>query len=281
MLQSTPHSFLETLGKLIGERSSAKDLTTCCRPRQTHSQSQRIDPVSDAHPHSTMVSLAETITMLSRIPAELPPLNPDLHATRRLATAMGVEGVDRVDAIAPARVKLASDTHTVATLDLRPGASLRMDGRAMSITKAKSWHLVDTALFGDGDGRKQHCCAAWLHQPYPPPIGEVPSLLLEAIARLGGQAAGIDGILRDAQLRLTQATVSPGNVSATIAQPCICANARGDHHGGAALGATLKIYKDRNGKAKLNACCQHAEGCNTILCSHALSPKAQTTLEQL
>ena len=228
-----------------------------------------------------MVSLSETITRLSRVPANIPPLNPDLDATRRLATSIGVEGVDRADADAPARVKLSAAARTVATLELRPGASLVMNGLTMSITKAKGWRRVDTALFGAGDGLRQQCCAAWLHQPYPPPIGEVPSLLLEAIARLGGQAAGIDGILRNESLRLTHGTVSHGNVSATIAQPCICANVRGDHHGGAALGATLKIYKDRHGKAKLNACCQHAEGCNTILCSHALSPTAHETLEQL
>ena len=232
-----------------------------------------------------MVSFAETTTRLERVPPHLPPPNPDVNAIQRIAAKLGVHGVDRVvDASYGGKervcLELFSSSNSVATFELRPGAPLVLCGRPRIIKKANVWLRVDTALFGEGGGHEDHC-AAWLHRPYPPPMGEMPSLLLEAFARIAGLAAGIDGLIDDAPLRLNDGTASPDAVSATIAQKCICAYVRRDHHGGAPLGATLEICKDHDDELQLTARCQHVESCNTLLCSHALSPSAHESLKLL
>lgn len=110
----------------------------------------------------------------------------------------------------------------------------------------------------------------------------LPVPLLEALARIGGRAAGLDGALLGVPLRLSQGAVQPWRSAlvATIEQPCVCAHVRGEKHGGDALGAELSIFIGKKGGARLGVRCEHAEGRNS-LATLALPPSVAASLVEL
>ena len=229
------------------------------------------------------MSIAETASLLTRVYLQLPEPAPNLDAAKRVAANTGLitgltdpvdtvlSGIDEDGTVSRVWVEMRTAAgEPAANLVLRAGELPTVNGNPLRISKAKGWKLLDAALFGDA------VTDAWLHQPFTPPKGEIPSLLLEALARLCGLGAGVDGVL-DSPLRLVDGcvTLSDGLVAA-IAQPCVCKHVRGERYTGKAMGATLNLSKV--GKLVLN--CQHADGCNTIFPSKA-SKFVQRQLERL
>ena len=231
-----------------------------------------------------MPSFAETTTLLTRVAAVLPTANPSLDAVRQLATKVGIPP-DRVTSATVAGIsgglllKMWAGQCLATTLKLRTGQLPQIGGTDMVISKTRGWDLLDTAVFGKPAGPGRAVC---LHIPFPPPPGETPTLLLEALARLAGRGAGIDGVLTS-PLRLVNGRVTDsGTLKANIEQECVCKHVRGQHHAGKALGATLEL---RNAQhiTTLAIHCEHADGRNTLLqCKPtALVQKQLDTLHEL
>ena len=208
------------------------------------------------------MSFAETASLLTRVSPRLPEPMPNLDAAKRVATNAGVtdtvadvlSGIDYAGTHVTVWVQMRTAAGKLAAhLVLRAGELPTVNGNPLRISKAKGWKLLDAALFGAATSN------AWVHQPFPPPKGEIPSLLLEALARLCGLGAGVDGVL-DSPLRLVDGcvTLSDGLV-ASIGQQCICKHVRGERYTGTAMGATLNL---KEGKLVLH--CEHADGWNTL-----------------
>ena len=191
-------------------------------------------------------------------------------------------------AVAPsdARVAVRLELHAagapVGTLELRIGMSPTINGKPLHIKRAAGWQRLDQAVFG------KVSCMVCLHGKSPPSRSEVPTLLLEALARIGGRAAGFDGALLGTGLRLVSGSVwSKGTLSAAIAQPCVCTHVCVDTRaspsarcGGAARGAQLQLKEDDKGEMQLKVRCNHANGCNTVR-PGALPPSVAASLRQL
>ena len=235
-----------------------------------------------------MATITETMSRVTRITVQPPPTvtctsnDGSDEESKRVVASLGVGNVASVRRLDGTKhgsgpgslAGLAyhdADDRNLATLEVRCGAPpllLRGSERKLVEPKtARGWRRLDRALFGTSPAVSRS--VAWLHQPFPPLVGEVPTLLLEALARICGCAGGMDDVL-GAPLRLTRGTFADGALTATIAQPCVCGGAEGDRHGGAALGAVLVLRKGLDGAGRaLSVRCEHAEGCNTIPCSRA------------
>jgi hypothetical protein len=224
-----------------------------------------------------VMTLVETVCSMSRVPVctSVASLHStDLAALRRLEETFGLPHIESVAQMPPSypngvvhlRLKHASRPATV--LELVAGERPHVGDNDVVVTKAKGWATLGKALFGDASCDDVR--AAWLHSPQPPPDREVPSLLLEALARIAGRAAGLDGALLGAPLRLVNGVArasrgaSSGALVATIMQPCVCAHVRGERHDGDAHGATLELVKGAKGVLRLVVKCRHASGCNDV-----------------
>lgn len=242
--------------------------------------------------NARVVSTAETWSQLSRVVCNaMPTVSVNSSAIANVATnAWHVTGarsahVTEASDTGVVQVAICSDCgDALAHLELKAGVPPKLifpDNRRkdLVIKNANGWRRLDAALFAEQAGG-----AAWLHQPFPPLVDELPSLMLEALGRIAGVAAGVDRLL-DSPLQLTSGVVSGGTISAAVQQPCVCASAKvpksGKRHGGDALGATLDVYKDVYGAVQLKARCAHADGCNTLLCTRALTTPALKLLERL
>jgi hypothetical protein len=194
------------------------------------------------------------------------------------AEAKNGNGVIRVSMYGTGGVALAE-------LELKSGVQPKLllpnDRRMdLGIKTINGWHRLDAALFENqgADGS-----AAWLHQPFPPLLGELPSLMLEALARIAGVAGGVDRLL-DSPLKLVSGVVTSGTISATVQQRCVCGRAKaheGKRHCGDALGAVLEVRKGARGDVQLKVRCAHIDGCNTLLCTRALTEPVLELLERL
>ena len=85
----------------------------------------------------------------------------------------------------PLKALVESEPRLLFLTSVRSGAPpLLIHGETRKLVEprsAGSWQRLDAALFAD---TLDEFCAVWLHQAFPPPVGEVPSLLLESLARI-------------------------------------------------------------------------------------------------
>ena len=241
-------------------------------------------------------SITESTRRLSRLPPpRLPRTVIDADAVRGIAANLGIRNVtsvrpmERVSNTGSVGVALhAADGRLLASLEVRAGeAPLLLEvgeeaKHAEPTSGGKGWQRLDAAFFGNRSTIDKGGIA-WIHQPFPPPVGEVPSLLLEALARVAGRAGGMDKVLGEPML-LVQGTFADGALSASIAQTCVCKRARvkkGERNKGTALGARLVLRPTRGGDLQLKVHCEHSCGCNTLLFSQESIVKMKTKLTKL
>ena len=229
------------------------------------------------HRVSPMASITETISSLTRLTPRLPTPSPDAAAARRIAASTA--NVDSVRV--PPRtdhqaivLEMQTADGTAKKLELRAGEPPIIGGGRARPKRPDVWKRLDAATFGEANRSE----AVWLHQPWPPGCRELPSLMLEALGRAAGLAAGVDGVL-DSPLRLNHGQASRGALVAAIAQPCVCSRVPGERHGGAAHGAKLELRVSKEGVPRLTLPCTHAGGCNTVLTGPFMPSISQRLVE--
>ena len=248
--------------------SAAANATQRKVPARTSHGRDRLSSLDSSSP--TMAAVSEALCYLTRVPpGPKPHVAPDLHAVRRVAKAFGLPDAAAVDEATTltasdarvfARIQMCARGAPVGVLELRAGAWPELNGEAKRFKTAEGWRHLDRAIFGTRP--VSSTCD---------PRGVLSPLLLEALARMSGRALGLDGALLGSPLRLVEGTVgcSSAAVTATIAQPCICAHVRssgGKRSHGEALGATLTVSKrKKDGVLQLRAHCEHEGGVNDLV----------------
>lgn len=232
-----------------------------------------------------MAASSEALCYFTRVPpGPKPHVAPDLYALRRVAKAFGLPDAASVDEATTltasdarvfARIQMCARGAPVGVLELRAGAWPELNGEAKRFTKVEGWRHLDRAIFGSRPGPGTRG-----------PRGVLSPLLLEALARMSGRALGLDGALLGSPLRLVEGTVgcSSTTLTATIAQPCVCAHVRSagnKRNHGEALGATLTVSKrKKDGVLQLRAHCEHEGGVNDLV-PGALTTAVDQSLAEL
>ena len=245
---------------------------------------------------SSLPSITESTRRLSRLrPPQLPQTAIDTNAVKGIAANLGIRNVTSVRPIeggsdtGSVGVTLhAADGRRLASIEVRAGEAplllLEVGKEAKHVEPkagGKGWDRLDAAFFGDRSTTDAGGIA-WIHQPFPPAVGEVPSLLLEALGRVAGRAGGMDKVLGE-PMRLVRGTFADGALTASIAQPCVCKRAKGKRNEGTALGARLVLRPNRGGDLQLKVHCEHSGGCNTLLFSKSMdeTPAMKAKLTKL